>query len=139
MHTADKFQGRDKEVVVLSLVRSNENQTVGDLLKDWRRVNVALTRARTKLLVLGSRSTLIGNELLNDFIKLMEEKEWWYEMPVGACEGHVFEDGATQISGRGALRRRRMKYSRKVVGSLWVMGRKIGGGRGCPLSRGRSI
>ena len=102
MHTADKFQGRDKEVVVLSLVRSNENQTVGDLLKDWRRVNVALTRARTKLLVLGSRNTLIGNELLNDFIKLMEEKEWWYEMPVGACEGHVFEDGATQISGRGS-------------------------------------
>ena len=102
MHTADKFQGRDKEVVILSLVRSNENQTVGELLKDWRRVNVALTRARTKLLVLGSRSTLVGNELLKNFIKLMEEKKWWYDLPVGACESHVFEDGATPISVRGS-------------------------------------
>lgn len=102
MHTADKFQGRDKEVVVLSLVRSNEDQNVGELLKDWRRVNVALTRARTKLLVLGSKSTLVGNDLLKDFIVLMERKGWWFDLPAGACEGHVFEDVQTQISGRGS-------------------------------------
>lgn len=102
MHTADKFQGRDKEVVVLSLVRSNEDQNVGELLKDWRRVNVALTRARTKLLVLGSKSTLVGNELLRDFVALMEKNGWWYDLPTGACEGHVFEDVQTQISGRGS-------------------------------------
>ncbi len=102
MHTADKFQGRDKEVVVLSLVRSNEDQSVGELLKDWRRVNVALTRARTKLLVLGSKSTLMGNELLRDFFALMEGKGWWYDLPVGACEGHAFEDVQTQMSGRGS-------------------------------------
>ena len=102
MHTADKFQGRDKEVVVLSLVRSNEEQNIGELLKDWRRVNVALTRARTKLLVLGSKRTLVGNELLRDFIALMEGKGWWYELPSGASEAHVFEDAQTQISGRGS-------------------------------------
>ena len=102
MHTADKFQGRDKEAAVLSLVRSNENQTVGELLKDWRRVNVALTRARTKLLVLGSKSTLVGNDLLKDLVKLMEDRGWWYDLPVGACEGHVFEDGSTQISAKGS-------------------------------------
>lgn len=102
MHTADRFQGRDKEVVVLSLVRSNENQMVGDLLKDWRRVNVALTRARTKLLVIGSKGTLVCNELLKDFVRLMEEKGWCYNLPAGACEGHIFEDGATQISGKGS-------------------------------------
>ena len=102
MYTADKFQGRDKEVAVLSLVRSNENQTVGELLKDWRRVNVALTRARTKLLVLGSKSTLVGNDLLKDLVNLMEDRGWWYDLPVGACEGHVFEDGSTQISARGS-------------------------------------
>ena len=101
MHTADKFQGRDKEAVVLSLVRSNEDQNVGELLKDWRRVNVALTRARTKLLVLGSKSTLLGNELLRDFVALMEGKGWWFDLPAGACEGHVFEEVQTQISGRG--------------------------------------
>lgn len=102
MHTADKFQGRDKEVVVLSLVRSNEDQNVGELLKDWRRVNVALTRARTKLLVLGSKSTLVGNELLRDLVALMEGNGWWFDLPVGACEGHVFEDIQTQISGGGS-------------------------------------
>ncbi|KAI4170460.1 MAG: hypothetical protein LQ343_004963 [Gyalolechia ehrenbergii] len=95
MHTADKFQGRDKEVVILSLVRNNESLNVGDLLKDWRRVNVALTRARTKLLILGSKSTLKGNELLDRFIRLMDEKGWIYNLPPGAMEGHVFEDGAT--------------------------------------------
>ncbi|KAF2463218.1 uncharacterized protein BDR25DRAFT_116237 [Lindgomyces ingoldianus] len=49
LHTADKFQGRDKEVIFVSCVRSNEARVVGDLLRDRRRVNVALTRARSKL------------------------------------------------------------------------------------------
>ncbi|KAK4693888.1 DNA replication ATP-dependent helicase/nuclease Dna2, partial [Lecanoromycetidae sp. Uapishka_2] len=130
MHTADKFQGRDKEVVVLSLVRSNENQMVGDLLKDWRRVNVALTRARTKLLVIGSRSTLVCNELLKDFIRLMEEKQWLYDLPAGACEGHIFEDGATQISARGSADAKTgspKKAGRQVLGEGNVnrMGKRV--------------
>ena len=103
MHTADKFQGRDKEAVILSLVRSNEQQIVGDLLKDWRRVNVALTRARTKLLILGSKATLAGNELLKDLIALMDGRGWWYNLPAGACEGHVFEETGTQFSGKDTV------------------------------------
>ncbi|KAL8957248.1 MAG: hypothetical protein Q9193_005430 [Seirophora villosa] len=95
MYTADKFQGRDKDVIILSLVRSNESRNVGDLLRDWRRVNVALTRARTKLLVLGSRSTLAGNDLLERLVTLMDGKRWTYNLPSGAMEGHVFDDGAT--------------------------------------------
>jgi DNA replication ATP-dependent helicase Dna2 len=92
MHTADKFQGRDKEVVVLSCVRSNSDNHVGDLLRDWRRVNVAFTRARTKLLVVGSKSTLRdGNELLGKYVKLVEERGWVYNLPKGALEDHVFE------------------------------------------------
>ncbi len=102
MHTADKFQGRDKEVIVLSLVRSNEQKNVGMLLEDWRRVNVAFTRARTKLLVLGSRGTLAGNDLLGKFVGLMDEKRWRYDLPVGAAESHVFEDGGTQLTGMGS-------------------------------------
>ncbi len=43
MHTADRFQGRDKDVVVLSLVRSNDACAIGELLRDWRRINVAFT------------------------------------------------------------------------------------------------
>lgn len=101
MHTADRFQGRDKEVVILSLVRSNEQHNVGDLLRDWRRVNVAFTRARTKLLVLGSRETLVGNELLRDFVGLMEGRGWRYDLPKGALGGHVFQEGGTQGTGKG--------------------------------------
>lgn len=100
MHTADKFQGRDKEVVILSLVRSNEEGNVGELLKDWRRVNVALTRARTKLLVLGSKKTLLGNELLATFTRLIDENGWRYDLPAGALEGHIFDEGGTQLSER---------------------------------------
>ena len=103
MHTADRFQGRDKEVVILSLVRSNDQQMVGDLLKDWRRVNVAFTRARTKLLIIGSKSTLIGNDLLKDFVKLMESKDWIYDLPVRAAKDHFFEVAGTQISGHASM------------------------------------
>lgn len=91
MHTADKFQGRDKEVIVLSLVRSNETLNVGDLLKDWRRVNVAFTRARTKLLIIGSASTIKGNDLLADFVNLMASKDWIYNLPPKALEGHIWD------------------------------------------------
>lgn len=100
MHTADRFQGRDKEVIIMSCVRSNAEHNVGDLLRDWRRVNVAFTRARTKLLIVGSKTTLReGNELLGRFVKLMDGKGWCYNLPPTVVEGHVFEDyGLTQVS-----------------------------------------
>jgi DNA replication ATP-dependent helicase Dna2 len=95
MHTADKFQGRDKEVVILSCVRNNPENHVGDLLRDWRRVNVAFTRARTKLLVVGSRTTLRdGNELLCKYVRLVEDKGWVYNLPPGAAENHTFQPTA---------------------------------------------
>ncbi|KAH0537641.1 hypothetical protein FGG08_005592 [Glutinoglossum americanum] len=105
MHTADKYQGRDKEVVILSLVRSNEQKNVGDLLRDWRRINVALTRARTKLLVLGSRETMKGDGLLEKFLEVMEGKGWAFDVPKEALGMHRFEDGGTQIdpSGKNAI------------------------------------
>jgi DNA replication ATP-dependent helicase Dna2 len=101
MHTADKFQGRDKAVIVLSCVRSNEARSVGELLKNWRRVNVAITRAKSKLLILGSKGTLgkCGNETLEGLVKLMHEKDWVLDLPQNAVEGHVSEGGmsATQM------------------------------------------
>ena len=100
MHTADKFQGRDKEVVVLSLVRSNKNQHVGDLLKDWRRINVMFTRAKTKLLVIGSAETIKGNELLKKFVALMKEKDWMYDLPKEAMERHVWDEAELQSHPR---------------------------------------
>ncbi|KAK8037880.1 hypothetical protein PG994_014647 [Apiospora phragmitis] len=102
LHTADRFQGRDKEVVVLSLVRSNEACNIGDLLKDWRRINVAFTRAKTKLLVVGSRSTLRGSgesEMVSRFVRLMEERDWVYELPADALDSHYWlDESATQAT-----------------------------------------
>ncbi|KAL3420729.1 DNA replication ATP-dependent helicase/nuclease dna2 [Phlyctema vagabunda] len=105
MHTADRFQGRDKEVIILSLVRSNEASSIGELLKDWRRINVAFTRAKTKLLVIGSRETLKGSEngsgneeMVGKFVRLMEKKQWIYDLPKGALEDHYFDAAGTQVT-----------------------------------------
>lgn len=90
MHTADKFQGRDKEVIILSCVRSNPAQNVGELLRDRRRINVALTRSRSKLIVYGSRSTLAGDDLLKQFLGLVDDKKWSCDLPADALDQHDF-------------------------------------------------
>lgn len=128
MHTADRFQGRDKEVVILSLVRSNEACSIGDLLKDWRRINVAFTRAKTKLLVVGSRSTLKGSgceEMLARFIGLMEQRRWIYDLEPDALDGHYFEDAGTQLTataaatGPGGSPTEKTKKQLNSTGVLW--------------------
>uniref|UniRef100_A0A665UC48 DNA replication ATP-dependent helicase/nuclease n=1 Tax=Echeneis naucrates TaxID=173247 RepID=A0A665UC48_ECHNA len=59
VNTVDRYQGRDKSLIILSFVRSTaEEGKLGELLKDWRRLNVAVTRAKHKLLMLGSAATL---------------------------------------------------------------------------------
>ena len=58
--SVDGFQGREKEAVVISLVRSNPQGEIG-FLQDVRRMNVAMTRARRKLLVVGDSATLSDN------------------------------------------------------------------------------
>lgn len=94
MHTADKYQGRDKEVILLSCVRSNSANSVGELLKDWRRVNVAITRAKSKLLIIGSKSTLAssGVPVLEGLVRLTVERGWMLNLPEAATAGgHKFE------------------------------------------------
>jgi len=81
IHTADRFQGRDKEVVIISLVRSNSEKYVGELLQDWRRVNVAFTRAKSKLIIFGSKSTIRDTKPLDEFVRLVEAKGWVYQIP----------------------------------------------------------
>lgn len=64
--TIDRYQGRDKEVVILSLVRSNKEGKCSRLLKDYRRLNVAFSRAKKKLIMVGSFETLrLGSHVLH--------------------------------------------------------------------------
>jgi superfamily I DNA and/or RNA helicase len=66
--TIDAFQGREKEAVLLSLVRSNGEQQVG-FLEDLRRMNVAITRARRHLFVVGDSATLSGHDFYADVVE----------------------------------------------------------------------
>ena len=63
--SVDGFQGREKEAVVISLVRSNPKGEIG-FLGDMRRMNVAMTRARRKLLMVGDSATLAGHPFYTD-------------------------------------------------------------------------
>ncbi|KZT71118.1 Dna2-domain-containing protein [Daedalea quercina L-15889] len=90
--TADRSQGRDKECIIISMVRSNDDGQVGDLMKDWRRMNVAFTRARSKLVIVGSRRTLQGTPLLKEFMQLMDDHGWIFSLPPNAHEMHPVLD-----------------------------------------------
>ena len=58
VNTVDGFQGQERDVILISLVRSNDEGQIG-FLKDLRRMNVAMTRARMKLIILGNKDTMM--------------------------------------------------------------------------------
>jgi superfamily I DNA and/or RNA helicase len=81
--TVDGFQGREKEAVIISLVRSNAGGEIG-FLGDTRRMNVALTRARRKLIVIGDSATIAGHPFYHKLLEYFELHEAyrtvWEEM-----------------------------------------------------------
>lgn len=81
--TVDGFQGREKEAVIISLVRSNDKGEIG-FLGDTRRMNVALTRARRKLLVIGDSATIGGHRFYARLLEYFEQQaaytSVWEEM-----------------------------------------------------------
>jgi len=93
--TVDKFQGRDKDCVILSTVRSareGEAMNVGDLLRDWRRINVAVTRARKKLIIVGSLDMLQYVPVLRALRDLVQERGWVVDLPPEAFQGQGHGD-----------------------------------------------
>jgi len=71
--TIDGFQGEERDVIYISLVRSNEQQEIG-FLADLRRMNVAITRARKKLVVIGDSATVGSNPFYKGFLEYCEKQ-----------------------------------------------------------------
>jgi predicted DNA helicase len=70
--TIDSFQGQEKENIVLSLVRSNDDGDIG-FLKDYRRMNVAITRAKEQLFIIGDSATIGADPFYNAFLTYIEK------------------------------------------------------------------
>lgn len=72
INTVDGFQGQERDVILISLVRANEEGQIG-FLNDLRRMNVAMTRARMKLIILGDVSTLTQHSFYRKLYEYIEE------------------------------------------------------------------
>jgi ATP-dependent RNA/DNA helicase IGHMBP2 len=70
--TVDSFQGQEKENIIVSLVRSNDDGEIG-FLKDYRRMNVAITRAKEQLFVIGDSATIGPDVFYNAFLTYIEQ------------------------------------------------------------------
>jgi ATP-dependent RNA/DNA helicase IGHMBP2 len=73
INTIDGFQGQERDVVYISLVRSNAKAEIG-FLNDYRRMNVAMTRARKKLIIIGDSGTIGQDEFYDAFLNYCEQK-----------------------------------------------------------------
>ncbi|HNP18849.1 MAG TPA: AAA domain-containing protein [Fulvivirga sp.] len=72
VNTIDAFQGQERDIIYISLVRSNESGTIG-FLANSRRMNVAMTRARKKLVIIGDSATIGQNEFYAAFLDYVNE------------------------------------------------------------------
>lgn len=71
VNTVDGFQGQERDVILISLVRANDSGQIG-FLKDLRRMNVAITRARMKLIILGSAATMTRHPFYRHLFEYIE-------------------------------------------------------------------
>lgn len=77
INTVDAFQGQERDVIIISFVRSNDKGEVG-FLSDIRRTNVAMTRARKKLIMIGDSATLSSHPFYLELLEFVQ-KEGFYK------------------------------------------------------------
>lgn len=71
VNTVDSFQGQERDIIYISMVRSNDKGEIG-FLKDYRRMNVAMTRAKKKLVIIGDSATLGNDKFYSDLLSFAE-------------------------------------------------------------------
>ena len=80
VNSVDGFQGQERDVIIISMVRDNEKGTIG-FLRDLRRMNVAITRARMKLIILGNAETLSQHKFYRHFIEYVKDHGDFVTLP----------------------------------------------------------
>ncbi|KFQ76937.1 DNA replication ATP-dependent helicase/nuclease DNA2, partial [Phaethon lepturus] len=89
VNTVDKYQGRDKSIIIVSFVRNSNDENLGTLLKDWRRLNVAITRAKHKLIMVGCVPSLCRYPPLEKLLCHLQTTSltcYIFSLPAGAHE-----------------------------------------------------
>lgn len=80
VNSVDGFQGQERDVIIISMVRDNDQGTIG-FLRDLRRMNVAITRARMKLIILGNAETLAKHKFYSQFIEYVKDHGDFVTLP----------------------------------------------------------
>lgn len=88
VRTVDGFQGCERDIILFSAVRSNPKSEVG-FLADDRRLNVALTRARRGLIVLGDESTLAADHTWRQYLRWLHANSLVVAAQAGSAEGSL--------------------------------------------------
>ena len=105
--SVDAFQGREKDYIILSCVRSNDSSSIG-FVSDARRMNVALTRARYGLIILGNPKVLSKNHHWNNLICHFKELQVLMEGTIGNLQpsplhfSHSQQQQSQQIQSESA-------------------------------------